>query len=318
MKAGIAETKAIDGFVLISLDNLIIFVFDQKQNEFKTTYLQFDQAFEHTQAPPLCAIGLLADYKNAYFKQGGGGDVLSKAIAQDDVSGLDADHSLKHLFITGHKDGKVLIWRLQQFIAVLDDYHCEVTAMTKCFEGIAIATVKGHIFIWDEYLLKCNKIIDLNEMPFKILSSYVVGMDYNQRRLLVCTMNGDVIQIILMEASSTKSIKAQRLNTIVRITGRQNKALTILSQIEQTILIGGDNGIVSSFDISTHELIDIWNVGETVSSLGCLTLDEGGFVVAAGTETGKVVIRQDWEEFMPRQHECGQKAIVDVKFSKNG
>jgi hypothetical protein len=41
-------------------------------------------------------------------------------------------------------------------------------------------------------------------------------------------------------------------------------------------------------------------------------------VVAAGTETGKVVIRQDWEEFMPRQHECGQKAIVDVKFSKNG
>lgn len=39
MKAGIAETKAIDGFVLISLDNLIIFVYDQKQNEFKTTYL---------------------------------------------------------------------------------------------------------------------------------------------------------------------------------------------------------------------------------------------------------------------------------------
>lgn len=64
-----------------------------------------------------------------------------------------------------------------------------------------------------------------------------------------------------------------------------------MSQIEQTILIGGDNGIVSSFDISTHELIDIWNVGETISSLGCLTLDEGGFVIAAGTESGKVVIR---------------------------
>jgi hypothetical protein len=41
-------------------------------------------------------------------------------------------------------------------------------------------------------------------------------------------------------------------------------------------------------------------------------------VVAAGTETGKVVIRQDWEEFIPRQHECGQKSIIDVKFSKNG
>jgi WD40 repeat protein len=30
------------------------------------------------------------------------------------------------------------------------------------------------------------------------------------------------------------------------------------------------------------------------------------------------VIRQDWEEFIPRQHECGQKPIIDVKFSKNG
>jgi WD40 repeat protein len=65
-------------------------------------------------------------------------------------------------------------------------------------------------------------------------------------------------------------------------------------------------------------LIDIWNVGESVSSVATLSLEEGGFVMAAGTDSGKVVIRQDWEEFIPRQHECGQKSIIDVKFSKNG
>lgn len=298
---GIVEQKVIDGFVLVSLDNLIIFVYDQKQNEFKTTYLQFDQAFQHTQSPPLCAIGLLADYKNAYFKQGNAGDVLGRAaVDDDDAAVLDQNHTLKHIILTGHKDGKVLIWRLQQFIGVLADYQCEVTAISKCFEGIALATMKGQIFIWDEYLLKCGSTIELSQLPFKILSSYVVSLDYNQRRVLVCTMYGDVVEVILTEAGSSKNIKAQRINTVVRMTARNNKALTILSQVEQTILIGGDNGIVSSFDIATHELIDIWNVGETVSAIGCLTLDEGGFVVAAGTDTGKVVIRQDWEEFIPR------------------
>lgn len=66
-------------------------------------------------------------------------------------------------------------------------------------------------------------------MPFKILSTYIVNVDHNQRRLLVLTMNGDAIEVILTEAGSTKTIKAQRINTIVRITGRQTKALTVLN-----------------------------------------------------------------------------------------
>jgi hypothetical protein len=137
-------------------------------------------------------------------------------------------------------------------------------------------------------------------MPFKILSTYIVSLDYNQRRLFALTMNGDAIEVILSEAGSTKTIKAQRINTITRITGSQNKAMSILNQTEQTIMIGGENGIVTSYDIATHELIDIWNVGEQVASLTTLSLEEGGFVVAAGTESGKLVIRQDWEEFIPR------------------
>ena len=56
-------------------------------------------------------------------------------------------------------------------------------------------------------------------------------------------------------------------------------------------MIGGDSGVVTSYDIASHELIDIWNVGETIVSLGTLSLEEGGFIVAAGTENGKVVIR---------------------------
>jgi len=55
----------------------------------------------------------LADYKNAYFKQGNAGDVLGRAaVDDDDAAVLDQNHTLKHIILTGHKDGKVLIWRL--------------------------------------------------------------------------------------------------------------------------------------------------------------------------------------------------------------
>ena len=74
----------------------------------------------------------------------------------------------------------------------------------------------------------------------------------------------------------------------------------ILNLKDSAIMVGGNNGIVSSFDISTHELIDIWNIGHPISSLACLTLDEKTFVAAVGTENGKIVLRQEWDNTAPR------------------
>ena len=105
------------------------------------------------------------------------------------------------------------------------------------------------------------KTIDINQMPFKVLSSYICNIDHNQRKILITTMNGDVIEANLNDAVAQKTVKAIRINTVVRIAARSNKALTILNTNEQTIMIGGDNGIVSSFDVATHELVDIWGVG---------------------------------------------------------
>lgn len=256
------EKKPIEGFVLISLESLIVFAYDASTDEFRQNFVQLEEAKSETTALPLCAMSLLADFKNCYFKDGNAPGVLGGATVEaDDAAALDADHTLKHFILTGHEDGRVLIWSLQKFVCVLDDYKVKVTCISKCFEGIAFATADGKIHIWDEYLYKAQKIIDINQMPFKILSSMIVALDFNQKRLLVTTINGDVIEIILTDAGSSKTIKAHRVNTVVRITGRHNKALTILSQTEQTIMMGGDNGVVSSFDIQTHELIDIWSVG---------------------------------------------------------
>ena len=104
--------------------------------------------------------------------------------------------------------------------------------MSKCFEGIAFATIAGHVHIWDQYLYKCMKTIDINQMPFKVLSSYICNVDHNQRKILITTMNGDVIEANLNDAVAQKTVKAIRINTVVRIAARSNKALTILNTNE--------------------------------------------------------------------------------------
>lgn len=57
------------------------------------------------------------------------------------------------------------------------------------------------------------------------------------------------------------------------------------------MIIGGESGIVCSYDLSTHDLLDVWSVGARLTALACLSLEEGGFVVAAGTSEGNLVIR---------------------------
>jgi hypothetical protein len=111
-----------------------------------------------------------------------------------------------------------LIWKLFSYVGVLENYKDEITAITKCFEGIAIGTMRGMIYIWDNYLLKCMKTIELSALPFKILSFNIVNIDANQKRILVLTLAGDVIEIALSEYSYNK-VKAKRFNSITKING---------------------------------------------------------------------------------------------------
>lgn len=57
-------------------------------------------------------------------------------------------------------------------------------------------------------------------------------MDNNMKRLLVLTLTGDCIEILLNDASTNSTVKAERINSVVRLRCRNNKALTILTQSE--------------------------------------------------------------------------------------
>lgn len=73
-----------------------------------------------------------------------------------------------------------------------------------------------------------------------------------------------------------------------------------MNQLEQTVLIGGDDGQVMTFDLHTHELIDVWVVGNKITAIATLSLEEGGFIVCAGCQNGSLVFRQEWEEIIPK------------------
>ena len=73
-----------------------------------------------------------------------------------------------------------------------------------------------------------------------------------------------------------------------------------------------------TFDMEAHELIDVWTLGQSVTAIATLSLQEGGYIVAAGTSIGCIMIKQDWEETIPRLQQCSDKTINDLQFSKNG
>jgi len=51
--------------------------------------------------------------------------------------------------LTGHKDGKIHLWKHDGYIGTLTDYKDEITCMSKCFEAVAICTWRGMIHLWD-------------------------------------------------------------------------------------------------------------------------------------------------------------------------
>ena len=69
-------------------------------------------------------MAIVANKKNRFF------DKLNKA-----------EKGMRHIFVTGHKDGRVLLWRSDHYLDVLENYEEEISALTKCLEGIAIGTI---------------------------------------------------------------------------------------------------------------------------------------------------------------------------------
>jgi len=65
---GKAVPTLVEGFVVLSLDSLQVFLYNPERNQYALSTLLMEQASHHCQALPLCAMSALADHKNNFFK----------------------------------------------------------------------------------------------------------------------------------------------------------------------------------------------------------------------------------------------------------
>lgn len=82
-----------------------IAIFTIRNLSFSQSYIPLSQARHETLSNPICGVGIIADYKNNYFS------MLDIPMAGQ-----------RHIYLTGHQDGKVLLWRSDQYIGILADY----------------------------------------------------------------------------------------------------------------------------------------------------------------------------------------------------
>lgn len=62
------------------------------------------------------------------------------------------------------------------------------------------------------------KNIELSDLSFKLLSFNIVGLDFNQNKMLITTIAGDAIEMKI-SISAKRNIKAKRLNSITKVNG---------------------------------------------------------------------------------------------------
>ena len=126
-----------EGVIIISLDE-VIFISLGSVVSIEYVYMQY--AVNDTKSPPTCVVSVIADNKNEYNSK------------EEEKSG-EVFNLKKHLIVTGHKDGSVLIWSSKAYVGMLTKYKDEITCMSKCCLGTAIGTMRGYIYIWDNLLM---------------------------------------------------------------------------------------------------------------------------------------------------------------------
>lgn len=110
---------------------------------------------------------------------------------------VDYPHSVMLLVVTGHVDGKVVLWQDLKLSAVLATYQGEIVDMCLIRTFIAVATSQGVIELWNLAFDKCIRKIDLRALSFKLLSNNVKNLVVTPNSFYFNTYGGDFIKVKL-------------------------------------------------------------------------------------------------------------------------
>jgi WD40 repeat protein len=107
------------------------------------------------------------------------------------------------VLLTGHKDGKLVLWSSLMPVKVLKEYRSEIVEIVLVKEAIVVGTEDGTLHFWLYSLDKCIKSIDIKSLPYQLLSSSLKNIVMAGSSIYVNTYGGDFLRIKIKVTEET-------------------------------------------------------------------------------------------------------------------
>lgn len=224
----------------------------------------------------------------------------------------DMKNENSFILVTGHADGSVLLWQNTEFQRIVVVYNSKICAMKVLVSWYLISTGLGLIYFWDSNLANCSKVVEISMFPFKLLSFEVNSIKYVSKKLYISTNAGDLIEA-RVHLDSLK-ITAKRVGGIIQVPINQTR-IEFLSMDLPFLVCSGENGVLTSIDLRSYEIIDTWSVGFAIKSFRCENYNDV-ICLAACCEEGKLFIRENWDTIYTP--EAGKHNLTDLEFLNKG
>ena len=101
------------------------------------------------------------------------------------------------VLLTGHKDGKLVLWNSLMPIKVLKEYKSEIVEIVLTKDTIVVGTEDGNLYFWLYTLDRCIKSIDIKSLPYQLLSTSLKNIVMAGSSIYVNTYGGDFLRIKL-------------------------------------------------------------------------------------------------------------------------
>ena len=152
--------------------------------------------------------------------------------------------------------------------------------------------------------------IDINNAP-NLLSNKIKSVSSMDNNLLICTLTGDVLEIIFSQYDFQYYIC--KLEKIVKIDG-STSYIKISNEVNNKLLIGGNNQSLNCIDTLSKEILDIAPLSHNITCIDCTFNKDFIFQILVGTREGLVFLRNNWDNFEIKIDKFNLKEITCVKF----
>ncbi|EGR31153.1 hypothetical protein IMG5_116830 [Ichthyophthirius multifiliis] len=234
------------------------------------------------------------------------------------------------IIVSGHKNGLVCIWQNFDHEKNIQLQDHDIVSIVNFDYGILIGTINSQIYLWNISMeMQLHQInFEQSQLPLQLISYEIVQIKSYKRKSFIVTREGDVVQVdFLQENEGQIKIQMNRINYISRIRGNLND-ICILQKPEsdeKILYVAGNERIVYSFSLESHEIMDMWSYPYQISTIDCINSEKHGNIFAIGFEEGQVCIRYQqkqieeiWIKPQKNQRQREKVRINDVKFSSDG